>query len=41
MSHDAFDARIVVVGGRFRARQKQLVVEYIETLILHRAEIER
>ena len=41
MRHDAFDAGIIVVGRGFGARQQQLVVEDVEALVLHGAEIER
>ena len=40
MRHDAFDARIVVVRRGLGARQQQLVVEDVEALVLHGAEIE-
>ena len=38
--HHAFDAGIIVVGRGFGTRQQQLVVEDVEALVLHRAEIE-
>jgi hypothetical protein len=36
----AFDARVIVVGRGLGAREQQLVVEDVEALVLHRAEIE-
>ena len=37
---DSLDVRIIGVGRRFRVGQQQLAVEYVETLVLHRAHVE-
>ncbi len=39
--HDRFDQVVVRVGGGIRAREHQLVVEDVEALVLHRAEVKR
>ena len=40
MRDDGFDAGVVVVGCALGAREQDLVVEDVEPLVLHRAEIE-